>query len=56
MVGIWRRLSAQLTSHSLDVGLFKSLELLDVHGIFAVQVVGQHMVFLAVLAVKTAES
>lgn len=33
-----------------------SLELLDVHGVFAVQVVGRQMYSLAVLAIKTAES
>lgn len=55
-VRVRRRFCAQVTSRGLDVGLFKSLELLDVHGAFAVQIVGRQMYSLAVLAVKTSES
>jgi len=50
------RFCAQGTSHGLDVGLSESLELLDVHGVFAAQIDGGQMYSLAVLAVKTAES
>ena len=56
MFRVRRRFCAQVTSHGLDVGLFKSLEPLDVHGVFAVWVVGRQMCSLAVLAIKTAES
>lgn len=55
-VGIRRRFCAQVTSHGLDVGFFKSLELLGVGGVFAVWIVFRQMHSLAVLAVKTAES
>lgn len=55
-VGIRRLFRAWVTSHGLDVELFKSLELLDVGGVFAVWIVCRQMHSLAMVAVKTAES
>lgn len=55
-VRVRRRFCAQVTSHDLDVGLFKSLELLGVHGVFAVWIVGRELYSLAVLVMKTSES
>lgn len=55
-VRLRRRFCAQGTSRDLDVGLFKSLELIDVHKAFAVQIGGGKMYSLPVRTIKTAAS